>query len=171
MNLKAIRRRCEARLRNFPFPTPFNAQSFCATLGALRGRPIVLVPLSMPVDMTGLWVPLDTTDYILYATDESSWHQQLIIFHEAAHPFLGHRPRLRATPTWLALTPGLDRRRMREFLTRRRHTEVEEREAEVAATLLMGRLELGTSLDPVSAPEAVDPIIAALVERLAADLE
>jgi hypothetical protein len=171
MILKAIRRRCEARLRDFPFPTPFNARTFCDTLGALRGRPIVLAPRTMPLDLTGLWVPLDTVDYILYACDESPRHQQQIIFHEAAHPYLGHRPVLRAAPAWLALTPGLDRGRMLEFLARRSPADPEEQEAEVTATLLMGRLDLATALAPANGDEPVDPIIEALVERLADDME
>src|SRR6266542_1720136 len=106
MDLKRLRQRCEARLRDFPFPTPFNARTFRDTLGAQRGRPIVCVSRSMPLDLTGLWVPEGGTDFILYEQDTSARHQQQIIFHEAAHIYLGHRPALCMSDRWFDLTPG-----------------------------------------------------------------
>ncbi len=175
LDLQALRRECEARLRGFPLPVPLTGQSFCAALAKRRGRPIILCPIPMRPGPSGLWLADDYTDYILYERETSLIHQQLIIFHEAAHIFCGHRP-ARVLPGSLSMGPfpGLDLGRIQAVMPRHAYSTREESEAELTGTDLLIRSGLAAyrAAPPSPPPVAVtDSAIATLVERLAASLE
>jgi hypothetical protein len=66
MNLKALRARCEARLRDVEIPAPFDVWTFCGGLARQRRRPIVLRPIVSRLGPCGVWLALSTKDLILF---------------------------------------------------------------------------------------------------------
>ena len=92
MDLKQLRRRCEAQLREIDLPTPFDIRSFCDAVGARRGRPIRLCPVTSQAGPFGLWAAGTGIDYIFYERSTSPLHQEHIILHEVSHLLCGHQP-------------------------------------------------------------------------------
>ncbi len=66
MDIRILRRRCEARLRNLPLPNPFNIERFVTAVGKPRERSIVLVPHALGGGLSGMWIALDAFDLIYY---------------------------------------------------------------------------------------------------------
>src|SRR5687767_10750297 len=91
MNLKALRKRCEARLSELELYSHFDARAFCDALAARRGRPILVCPVASQAGPCGLWIGTPSADYIFFERDTSRLHQEHIILHEASHILCGHR--------------------------------------------------------------------------------
>ena len=150
---RRLRTRCEARVRELDIPTPFDVSELCRRLERQRGRPITLLPIELPPDgPCGLWVSTDAADYIFYEARTSVQHQEHIVLHEIGHLLCEHEaaPVLGAAASG-SLLPSLDPRMVQQVLGRTHYTAVEEREAELIATLILGRAHRH-ALDP-------DPII------------
>lgn len=169
MDGNAERRKVIARLRNFPLPIPLTGETFCATLAAQRHRAILCWPMALTGGHTGLWLADDHADHILFECLTSWAHQQLAIYHEAAHILWGHRPR-RILPGRLRpdLFPGLDLARMQTVMARHDYSDPEELVAELTARELL--LRTGVANGPGIAPLA-GATAPAVLRRLAADLE
>jgi hypothetical protein len=168
MDLKRLRQRCEARLRELELPVPFNLHAFCDALGARRGRPIRLCPATSLAGPCGLWAAGTTDDYIFYEQATSPLHQEHIVLHEASHMLCGHRPaRVSDDEASRLLFPDLDAAMVKRVLGRAAYSAVEEQEAELLASLILERAGR-TGLAPA---RAADPEVAALVDRLEAALE
>ncbi|MEV1144176.1 hypothetical protein [Micromonospora sp. NPDC049799] len=152
-------------------PEPFDIHELCRVLGERRGRPIHLVPISLPVHtVCGMCVPTGAFDAIFYEQDTSPLHQMLIIGHEVGHLLAGHRPAAVLDPdASRLLLPDLDPRLVRRFLGRSNYDAEEEREAEVIGSLLLGRARAGHWIDQDAAPR--DGGQAALYDRLRHSLE
>jgi hypothetical protein len=129
MDEKAIRRRCEARLRELSLPTPFDLDTFIAGIAARRGRPIARYALPLMGGLPGLWLETDTADLLYYEERTSSLHQQHIVLHELGHILWGHRGTHPAEIGELTLAEW-------RALRREHYTRVEEQEAETLATLI-----------------------------------
>jgi hypothetical protein len=129
-------------------PEPFDAETFVASLAAGRGRPIELMPVSAPEGAPcGLLMSTDRADYILYPTTTTALHRQHILLHEVGHLLCGHTgPAGGADGVALdaaagrQLMPSLSPELVRRVLGRTTYTEVEEREAELVASLLAQRV-------------------------------
>ena len=168
MDLKGLRKRCEARIRELDLPTPFNARFFCDTLASRRGRPIQLLPIAGRDGLCGLWVATSSTDYIFFERATTPFHQEHIILHEASHLLCDHRsafvteadlPRL--------LFPDLRPEMVHSVLQRATYSIDEEREAELLASLILER----SASVARSSPAASDSQAVELIGRLESSLE
>jgi hypothetical protein len=134
MDEKAIRRRCEARLRELSLPTPFDLDTFIASVAARRGRPIARYALPLMGGLPGLWLTMPTGDLIYYEERTSPLHQQHIILHELCHILLGHRG---IHPVAIGDLTLAELRALRTD----HYTRDEEHEAETLATLIGYRVQ------------------------------
>ncbi|RBM17961.1 hypothetical protein DI005_20750 [Prauserella sp. PE36] len=73
-------------------PDPWDVDVFLDKLEAERGgRPIDLCAMEwQPGSSTGGWKPHPDHDVVVYATNTTSWHQDVIILHEVGHMLFGH---------------------------------------------------------------------------------
>ncbi len=163
MELKALRRQCEARLRALDLPTPFSARAFSHSLAARRGRPIRLHPLESTAGPSGAWVATTTADYIFYEQATSPLHQEHIILHELSHLLCGHDAAavLEAEHIQL-LFPDLHAEVVQRVLQRATYSIEEELEAELLASLILER----SATSPVAETPALDPEATNLLSRL-----
>ncbi len=168
MNLKALRERCESRLGALHLPSPFDVHDFGRTVGAQRGRAILLHPVVGLGDVSGVWVTGGSADHIFYEQDTSPLHQELIILHELSHLLCGHQP-VPVTEEELPqlLFAHLRPETVRRVLRRRTaYSREEEREAELLATLILEKATRAAAADAVA-----DPAAAQLVRRVEASFE
>lgn len=123
-------------------PVPFDVEAFCRTIGDRRGRPIR--PLARDLDRTqlyGMWVAMADVDWIVHERRTSRLHQQHIILHELGHLLCGHEAAsVMREETSRLLLGELDPGVVRRILGRSRYTQVEEREAELVASLILERV-------------------------------
>ncbi|MFY1702757.1 MULTISPECIES: hypothetical protein [Micromonospora] len=141
VKLHRLRKHCERVLADLGVPEPFDIHQLCRLLGERRGRPLRLVPISLPVHtVCGMWVPTGGFDAIFYEQDTSPLHQLLIIGHELGHLLAGHRASAVLDPAASRLLlPDLDPQLVRRFLGRSNYDADEEREAEMIGSLLLRR--------------------------------
>jgi hypothetical protein len=164
-DLSAIRARCDAKLHALGLPETIELGALIATIGARRQRPIVLCPVRGRAMPCGMWVAVDARDYIFFETDTSPLHQAHIKLHELAHLLLGHQSaRLLDLDFLQALLPDLSAHVLQSVLERASYATVEEREAELLASLLLARLSS-------SLPSPVDPSVQSTRDRLGHSLE
>jgi hypothetical protein len=129
-------------------PEPFEAETFVARLAAERGRPIELMSVTAPEGAPcGLLMSTERADYILCPTTTTALHRQHILLHEVGHLLCGHTGadgRVDGVALDAAagrqLMPSLSPELVRRVLGRTTYTEVEEREAELVASLLAQRV-------------------------------
>ncbi len=141
MNLRALRRRCEERLRDLELPVPFDVRAFCDRVAARRGRPVYLRPIVTHSGPWGFWAAGTVADYLFYESVTSPLHQEHIILHELAHLICGHRPTPLTRPELLAgIFPSLSPETVQQILGRVAYTTAEEQEAEVLASVLLERI-------------------------------
>lgn len=106
--LRQLRLRCEAILRDLDVPSPFDLETFCAMLANRRGRPILLHPV-VTQELWSVWIPRPTSDWILYEAATSRLHQQHLVLVQLAHILLEHAPDDVTDPQQLKLLfPDLD---------------------------------------------------------------
>lgn len=131
-------------VRRLCLPDPFSVSALCDSIAAQRGRKLYLHPLDKPdgvVDMPcGMWVATDVADHVFFEQQTSTFHQEHIILHELGHMICGH--------TIASLGDGFDPAAVgsddtgeivRQALTRASYNTVQEREAELVATLIRER--------------------------------
>lgn len=160
MDMRTLRRRCEARLRDLALPNPFDIEQFVAAVAGRRGRPILLFPHTLVGGPTRICVRGDGIDMIYYRGDAPSGLRTLIILHELAHILCDHASVSLAgetAPTHLPLPSP-------HGLRRTVFASDDEREAELMASLIAWRI---ARMSPVVA--TTDAETAAL--RLAVELE
>lgn len=168
MDLRALRKRCDAIVRQLNIPTPFDARDFCDMVATQRGRPIVLRPTPMGRAIYGVWLATASTDIILYERETSPVHQRHIIVHELAHILCDHQP-TRVAPEEAPALPSteLDPERIQTTMYRAMYSAAEEQEAELLASLILRRT-VGVAPRHTSPPAAGS---ARLLQRLAVSLE
>ncbi|WP_158510703.1 hypothetical protein [Kutzneria albida] len=142
MGMKRLRQHCAALVNEVDVPDPFDVRELCARLGAARGKPIHLLPQAMPAGgPCGLWVSTDNAEYIVYEERTSAPHREHIILHEIGHLLSDHG----AVPvpgedSTRMVFPSLDPQTVQRVLSRTHYTAVEERQAELIASLLLERV-------------------------------
>jgi hypothetical protein len=148
-------RRLWERSRKFAegveLPRPFDAEVFIAALAERRGRPIGVLPVSVPSSAPcGLLVTTDRADYILYTADTTGFHRQHILLHEAAHLLCGHDLVAPAdSAAARLLLPGLSPALVRRVLGRTAYSQPQEQEAELLASLILHRAQLEGARPPL----------------------
>lgn len=139
-----IRQRCADRRAQLDVPTPFDLDAFVAQLAQQRGRPLQVSPLdalATPDTPCGVWIGTDAADHVFVEAHTSAFHRDHIVCHELAHMLLEHDS---AAPTLgesyaSRLLPNLSPDMLRRVLGRTAYTDRQEREAELLATLILGR--------------------------------
>ena len=132
--MENLRRRCERRLRGVRIPQPFDLDAFCREVESRRGRPLLrrAVPGLSSHAPCGLWVGTPEADHVFYDPGTSPLHAEHIVLHELAHILSGHG-------IDAALFPDLDPATVTRMMARVAYTTVQEREAEMMASLIRGR--------------------------------
>lgn len=149
--LRALEVLCRARLHTLESWTHLqditDVQALCAVISAHTGRRIHLESWRLTTDVAGIWFASGGTDYIFYAQDATSPHQEHIILHEVAHILSGHaQAPIDAQALHDAYFPHLDHDVVHLAFSRSCYDSRSEREAEVLASLIeqrwrMARLE------------------------------
>ena len=166
--MKSVRKRCEARLATIDLTGCADAASFCASLAAHRGRPIILRPVNGWGGPCGLWVGGPSADLIFYEQETSPLHRDHIILHEASHLICGHSSaEIPPSALSVALLPDLRPDAIWQVLQRATYAADEEQEAELLASLIVE----GLAARRVGPPHASDPKTAGLLGRLGTSLE
>jgi len=120
--------------------TVTDLESIRAFLEEIRGRPVRLVPCSMPSEPSAAWLPVPEEDLICYERSTSPHHQRHLVLHEGAHMLLGHRSTAAAELTGL-LGPTLSPKFAGSLVCHRMFDDAEESQAEVLAVLLEERID------------------------------
>jgi hypothetical protein len=169
MSGSELRQRCEAIVAGLDIPIPFDVRELCRRIAERRGRPIHLLPLRLPASQPcGLWVSTSEFDAIFYEENTSQLHQEHIISHEIGHLLCQHE----ATPVFDAeasrlLLPDLDPQLVQRTLGRTNYSTVEEREAEMVASLI----SRAASIDAPTCTWVAPPEVADVFNRLEHSLE
>ncbi|WP_225730974.1 MULTISPECIES: hypothetical protein [unclassified Nocardia] len=128
-------------------PSPWNRDRFLTELGALRGRPIELMPVaSTPLTgllgagrgtPCGLWLECAAADVIAFDAGTTDYHVDQIIAHEAGHMLLDHGADTSGLEGLQELLPDIDPATIRRVLGRSQFGDHQEDEAEMFADLLL----------------------------------
>ncbi|MFJ6718996.1 hypothetical protein [Streptomyces sp. NPDC091259] len=166
MNERTLRKRCRSILRELGITAPLRVPELCRLLGEHRGRPIRLVPYSLPVPGPyGLWIAGAQADFIFYQKETSQAHQDHIVLHEVGHILANHGSDESEDAVWQEVLPDLSIEVINRALRRTSYAEEREREAELVATII---LEWASVLDRVT-PRAPGDISARRVHTALAD--
>jgi hypothetical protein len=68
----------------------FRLNDFVVHIQQIRGRSILLIPYPFAPEITGLWIPRKSIDFIFYKSNTHTIYQTHIILHELAHMLLNH---------------------------------------------------------------------------------
>ncbi|MFJ9865361.1 hypothetical protein [Streptomyces sp. NPDC101165] len=154
MKERTLRRRCKRELQALDVQPPLQVDALCRALGERRGRPIHLVPYSLPVPGPfGVWIATGTRDYIIYQRETTKSHQDHIILHEVGHILAGHDSDDGDEDLWSLMMPDIAPEAIRRALRRTSYDQEHEREAELVATII---LEWASVLNQVAPPPATD---------------
>ncbi|WP_441247912.1 ParH-like protein [Kitasatospora sp. McL0602] len=126
-------------------PEPFELAELTRALSERMGRPVEFIPLPAgSFGPCGVLVSTDQAEYIGYPADTTPLHQRHIVLHEVGHLLCGHQGGAGLGPgVTETLLPHLSGQLVRRVLGRDAYTEVQEREAELFASLVMHRVSLG----------------------------
>ncbi len=161
MSLRDVRQRCQRLLDDCAGPDPFDANAFRQAVEKRRSRPIRMVPRDQMVGPCGVLISLRDTDYVFYEAGTSPVHRDHIVAHELGHLLCDHVPRERIGDEVIrSLMPDLEPTMVRTALGRTSYGEVEEQEAEMVASLVLGR--------PRTRQPAADPVMERLQRTLGA---
>lgn len=173
MSDRELRRRCEVLLAELDAPDEIDIRALCELAGKRQGKPIHLIPESLPTNSPcGLVVRTEAFDAIFYEQHTTPLHQEHIIGHELGHVLCGHEtmPVIDADDSRLLL-PDLDPALVQAVLGRTNYTAVEEREAEMIASLILRRSAVRRRGVPARAPApGVSPLLSR-VERTLEDID
>jgi hypothetical protein len=167
MRDRELRRRCQRIVDDLDIPDPSSVRELVRLLGQRRGRPIHLVPLRLPADAPcGVWVSTRDFDVIFYEADTSPLHQEHIICHELGHLLCDHGAPTIDDHVSRLLLPDLDPELVQRVLGRTSYTAVEERQAEVVASLISRAVNRHTTDSSWVAPAEVADVFARLEHTL-----
>lgn len=174
MTDKALWRRCRLLADGISLPNPFDAEQFVASIAARRGRPIELMPVSAPAGgPCGLLMSTERADYILVPANTTALHRRHILLHEVGHLLCGHVGSDAGADgvaidaaAGRELMPNLSPELIRRVLGRTTYSEVEEREAELLASLIAQRVGRDEGARGPATPDEQDCDIAGGVARL-----
>ncbi|MFF3014670.1 hypothetical protein [Streptomyces sp. NPDC057939] len=141
----SLRKRCEFILGHLDLPHPFSLDGLCARVAEQRGRPIRLHPLppeAAESGVCGLWVGTATVDHVFYEARTTPLHREHIVLHELGHILFGHH----------SLDGEEADGRAPVVLGRTNYTSLQEREAELLASMIRTRVPGPRRPRPAGAP-------------------
>jgi hypothetical protein len=121
-------------------PQPFDLDAFCREVEGRRGRPLrrrAVAGLHSHAPC-GLWVGTPEADHVFYDPGTSPLHAEHIVLHELAHILSDHTLE-DGDGALTRLFPDLDPATITRVLGRVGYSTVQEREAEMMASLIRGR--------------------------------
>jgi hypothetical protein len=145
-------RACKERLDELDLPVEPDIAELVEHLSGRRGRPIVLMPITVRAcGPSGLWVATAEVDIIGYQASTSRHHQEHIIAHELGHMICCHRGAVQPDERSVSLLfPDLSPNLVRELLQRTGYSDAQEEEAEITGSLLAANLIINTSATPAA---------------------
>jgi len=161
MDMKMLRKRCAARIRDLPITNPFDVQIFSTLVSERHGRPIVLHPIALHGVVSGAWAAMESIDIVFYEQHATPFHQQHIVLHELSHILCEHQG-FAITDEGLRslLLTDVPIERLRT-LQSNHYSDKDEREAEVLASLILERVNNAQADTSIS-----DPNIAGTLQLL-----
>lgn len=140
----STRARLQALIDRLELPPDWTTEEFIASVEHLRGRRIVqmLLPLTAPVGLCGLWLACKDHDVIFLRQSSDAEVERHVALHEVSHMLLGHgQDTSLATEEWAMLTNELAPGHETDLSTVRargvsNYASTEEYEAELMATLI-----------------------------------
>lgn len=126
------------RLARRLMPSDGDLNGMLVNLSRHRSRPLTLIegPASGSLGRSGLCLVTDEADYILLEPGASPSRRATIICHEVSHLLLGHEGGS-SSELAASLAPDLSPSLVARMLGRHSYVTLEEKEAEVTATLLV----------------------------------
>jgi hypothetical protein len=133
-----FRRRIEGLLDGLHLPSPLDVDALTRHIAATRGRPILLVPHRELASPCGLWIALPDVDMVFYEAETSGRRHEHAVLHQLGHVVCGHTP-VDPVPAHVVaqMLPNLDPGLAHTATGRSSYAEREEREADLAASLVM----------------------------------
>ncbi|MCQ4079764.1 hypothetical protein NGB36_03930 [Streptomyces sp. RB6PN25] len=134
---RELRRHCKRLLRQLDIQPPLRVDELCRKLGEHRGKPIRLVPWSLPIPGPfGLWMSRPDEEAIFYQKETTRVHQDHIILHEIGHILADHQDDENAGDEFPGLGPDDPHDLVARGFRRTCYTDDYEREAELVATII-----------------------------------
>lgn len=150
---RQLRYRCRRLLRDLQLPQPFSVEALTEHLALQRGRPLHVRSLPgdpIPGGPYGVWLVTADEDYIFYERRTSPLHRTHIVLHEIGHMLMHQFDGSQCEP-WKEdrlrvdrlsrLARHLDPDAVSRILARDYCSTVEEREAEMIASLILERVD------------------------------
>jgi hypothetical protein len=167
MDIKTVRRRCEASLQEVQIPLPFDVEAFRKEISRRRGRPLLLLPKGTTAGLCGVWVALPEADYVFFEDNTSRVHREHIILHELGHLLSDHAATQPIDEQALAeLLPGIETTVARRVLGRSRYSAIEEMEAEMFASLVLERVSQPRQVTRSAPPNGKAAVLSRLESAL-----
>lgn len=133
-------RECARIVADLDIDLPFDSAAFIERIARGRGRRIELVPIhARPATPSGILLSTDQADYLCYAVNTSPLHREHILLHEAGHLVCGHTGPSTSDAVPAALLPHLSDELVRRVLCRAGFDDVQERQAELFASMILHR--------------------------------
>jgi CelD/BcsL family acetyltransferase involved in cellulose biosynthesis len=134
-------------------PAPFTLESLRAALERWRGRPLILVAVSMPSGRPAMWIGTACCDYIAYEPSLPPSQQVWAVARQAGHMLADHRGSAAGGDAAASLFPGLDPAVVAtELPAPAAFTTAEAQEAETLAAMLVARITPTSGSDRQPAP-------------------
>lgn len=137
-----LHKSCEEKVDRLRLPYRFSTRDLREAITALRGKPIVLTPMSTfgAIDAPcGIRLETPQADLLFYEEGASVHHQRHILTHELCHVYCDHPGSLEVdadTARALGVNPTLVMR----MSGRTSYSTADEREAEMMATIIRQRI-------------------------------
>lgn len=162
---RSLRKQCLDLVRRIDIPVPWDFGEFCELLERRRGRPLRIMPSSIPAlpgAPCGVCIPAETTDYVFVVDGTTSYHREHIALHEIGHLLFGHQgDGVGLSDLAHLLTPDIDPALIERIFGRTAYSSRQEQEAEYFATLIHAQVEHSAGV-----PVAGDPKAAEVLDRL-----
>ena len=167
-DFRGLRRRARVLVDALDLPTPCDVETLRDKVSAECDRAIKLVPMALQGSgFSGLWLETDDADLVVYEETAVTQHRNHIIAHELSHMLCGHNSTEAVSDQAIkVLFPDLDPALVRRMLGRGGYTDRDEQEAEVVATVMLGRLARSGASAPDELPAAEADVLARIQKSL-----
>ncbi|MEU5655074.1 regulator component [Streptomyces sp. NPDC047737] len=170
IDVSRLRASCEEQVDHLSLPHRFSTRDLRDAIADLRGKPIVLAPLSTlgAVDAPcGIRIETPSVDLLYYEEGTSVHHQRHILTHELCHVYFDHPGSLEVdknTARILGVNPTLVTR----MSGRTSYSTADECEAEMMATVIRQRIyreRESPSLRPKQGPDSWDALFSQPIRK------